>query len=244
MWHFSWLIHYKIKELNVAKDELKKVMNEEESKVCDLLSLDSIKERFGNFGNIKSTSYEIYLCPNNELVKSYINEVLLVEFCGRHSLSTAWCDKIEFEELFSKIRFNGKSVKDVTNKMRDVSNYLNSICAESHVGKLRAQGIIDSYWVHRESLQHTEHEISSLYSSLKELFIEKRYGVGRFDWDYYLLDKKGYKKIGLVKVLKEEDSGLGYTVEDVESGKKYYHIPFDRLDYDMRGFPTSSSEIK
>ena len=44
------------------------------------------------------------------------------------------------------------------------------------------------------------------------------------------------KRVALVKVLKVEDSGLGYTCYDEEADKKYYHIPSERLEFDDREF--------
>lgn len=77
-------------------------------------------------------------------------------------------------------------------------------------------------------------------------YLKIKYGESRdlvaSDHPVYLLDKN-YQKVALVKVLKKEDSGLGYTVKDIETGKLKYHVPEKSFVYDLRDFEKDIERI-
>lgn len=86
-----------------------------------------------------------------------------------------------------------------------------------------------------------EKNMDTLRQEAKCEFIKEYYPT-LFSRPLYLKDKKG-ERIGYVKITKEDLSGLGYTVEDIESHKISYHVKIESLDYDFRDFNRYENEL-
>lgn len=91
-------------------------------------------------------------------------------------------------------------------------------------------------------VENIEKEVAGFRQKAKDEYIKYCWPALQSN-PLYLKDKKG-EKIGYVKVLNEDKSGLGYTVEDIESGKKTYHVKLSNLGYDFREFNKLENELR
>lgn len=132
------------------------------------------------------------------------------------------CDNIkEIEDKLKKYKEESKEFEE------GIDLFLDNILSPITDKKIT----IDSY----------EKSIDAFRQEAKREFIKEYYPT-LFNRPFYLKDKKG-ERVGYVKITKEDTSGLGYTVEDVESHKISYHVKLENLDYDFRDFNSYENEL-
>lgn len=189
-------------------------------------STGSIKFKKRNWDNITedpSRSRDIYY-KETSIDKRFQNakKVLKDSFCKSFTENLYKCDTI-------------KEIEDKLKKYKEESK-------EFEKGiDLFFEDILFPIANKKREIVSCEKNIDDLRQEARREFIKEYYPT-LFSRPFYLKDKKG-ERVGYVKITKEDTSGLGYTVEDVESHKISYHVKLESLDYDFRDFNRYENEL-
>lgn len=217
-----------------AKSERDKLEEELETIAC----FDKMVERFGKFGKVESNRYGGDYILKADFNGSLIDITLSKAGYGWNSEREWLCDNLNFNNVLKRLNFNGDSIESLNLQIDNAKIKINEIVNESNNGKNRINEVIENIKSLKSKIVDAEHEQADAYEQAKRCFISNKYGKDGIAAPYYLRDKKGNETLGLVNIIKKEDSGLGFTVEDIESGRRYYHVSGLRLREDLRDFPS------
>lgn len=226
-----------LKKLYVESNKLYAEKEVLEDELSEISTFEKMQERFGKFGKVEKARYD-----NDYVLNIDVNdekyEIMLASRGSCWSYRNWYCDNLDFGKIFNRLSFNAPSVEEINTKIANATALINSIIEESKNGNDRINNITKSINKIDDRLFIINCDKTESYENAKSCFIRNKYGTDGTSAPYFLKDKKNKETLGLVKIIKKEDSGLGFTVEDVESGRRYYHVEGIRLKEDLRDFPS------
>ena len=235
-----------INELKTIEKELEENRSKRDSldrELDKIATFEKMTERFGKFGKVEHAKYSEDFVLKTVLLKDEKEVILSTKSTWRNDRE--WCcDDIQFGSLLRKIDFCASSIEELNNDIKRATDNINAIVKESESGNHKINNTINERNNCNDKINELTELKDALYEEAKECWIRNKYGEDGTLAPYFLKNKAETETLGLVKIVKCEESGLGYTVDDIESGRRYYHVAFYRLKEDLRGFPSKYDIIE